>query len=104
MKGTRITLAKPAQTTKLIMLAAGLIILGRGISTKLAPLIPARSETILSEIIRKIDSTSAAKMIRDDGRIMRIPMMLQTNVTTHEKMTIKAHLHLTRLRAVSGDE
>ena len=52
---------------KFMMLSTGLIILGLGISTKLAPLIPARSETMLRETIRKIDSISAAKMILSDG-------------------------------------
>ena len=89
---------------KLMIDSFGLIILGLGISAKLAPLIPARSEAALRETIRKIDSISAAKMVLSDGRIMRMPTMLHANVTAHEKMTTKVYLHLTRLSAVTGDE
>jgi len=104
MRGARIKLVKIKHIIELMKPCTGIIILGLGISTKLAPLIPAISETALREIIRKIDSISAAKMVLIDGRTMRMPMVLHANATANEVMTVKAYLHLTKLSAFTGDE
>lgn len=66
-RGASITDPTIKHKTKLANAVKGLIILGLGISTKSAPLIPDSIETIAKVIIRKTDSIREATKRLDDG-------------------------------------
>lgn len=99
-RGEKIANAKTKHKIMLTRDINGLTILGLGTSVKSAPYIPAPRETAPKAKISRTDSINNATVMSSEGHMTRIPTTPHTNATTHEKMTIKAYLHLTKLRAV----
>ena len=104
MKGESITTVSKKHKIALVIAVSGLTIRGLGASIKLAPLIPAPTETAPKAKISNDDSISIVIVRLDEGCATSIPTILQINVAMPDKMHMTMYLHLTKLRAVIGEE
>jgi hypothetical protein len=81
-----------------------LIILGLGVSTNCAPLIPALTETADKAKTRSIDSINNTITRVIEACAISIPIMLHNKATKHERKTVNVYFDLTRFFALIGEE